>query len=107
MQSVGYHSLGTNVPNAAGCEVAFAHALLAHQFGAPRIAFIPTAVGGTSLAEFWQPGRTYYSNMLHAVHHAMKSGQHHFRGAPLRLRGMIWVQGEQDGMIQFAKDHQR
>ena len=53
----------------------------------PRVGFIPTAVGGTSLAAWSPPYGTQWQQMVATVQGAMDAA-----GPGAKLRGMIWVQ---------------
>lgn len=80
-----------------GPEVAFAHTLLMNN-RSQSIGFIPTAIGGTTLAWAWNPNDGLeYNNMINTVHRAMQAEP----ARPKRLRGIIWVQGESDA-LEFA-----
>jgi len=75
---------------AAGPGMFFARHLLAHLPGDRKIALLPVAHGGTTLAQ-WSPdlpgapGTTLYSAMLKRL-----------EASGLRPRGVLWYQGESD-----------
>ena len=74
----------------------FAHTLISAGVS-QRIGLVPTGVGGTSLYEDWNP--TYaqlYTRMITATTNAMTSAIATWGSANVRLRGMLWVQGESD-----------
>ncbi len=80
-----------------GREVGDAHAL--------PVALIKHSVGGTDLARYWHPGQTAddanmgqgYAVWLSTVQAALASLE--AQGEVVRIRGMIWMQGESDALV--------
>ncbi|KAG2442168.1 hypothetical protein HYH02_009656 [Chlamydomonas schloesseri] len=76
--------------DSCGPDLGFGRVLL--QLGvSQRVGFVPTAAGGTNLADMWCPGCPLYVEMKQTVVRAMRAA-----GPNARLRGMVWVQGESD-----------
>ncbi|PNW81137.1 hypothetical protein CHLRE_07g344000v5 [Chlamydomonas reinhardtii] len=89
---VGCISRGANPAfyDSCGPDLGFGRVLL--QLGVSgRVGFVPTAAGGTNLADMWCPGCPLYKDMAQTVVRAMRAA-----GPNARLRGMLWVQGESD-----------
>ena len=93
----GCYSNGNAISNAAGPEIAFGRELI-RQGVSSKVGFIPTAVGGTSLAGSWMPPNgPQWQNMISTVQTGMKAA-----GPSAILRGLLWVQGETDGLNMMA-----
>ncbi|KAG1654974.1 hypothetical protein FOA52_004561 [Chlamydomonas sp. UWO 241] len=100
--NVGYFSLGVTSTWSTGPEMEFGRTLIeAGVVPSGRVGFIPTAVGATYLAEWmppweWQPeGGELWVKLISVVREAMGKA-----GSGASLRGLIWVQGENDGRAQ-------
>ena len=80
-----------------GPEMGFGHALIEQLKLSNKVGIIPTAMGSTSLAVDWRPysGGRWFA-MVNAVKRAMDAA-----GSNARLRGVIWVQGENDAVSSY------
>lgn len=100
-QSVGFAGMGLPiVTNAAGPEIAFARTLIAQGYS-QKVGIVAAAFGATGLWNCWMPAHDCYVRMVNAVKYAMASasepGQLNIMASNVRLKGMLWVQGETDG----------
>ncbi|GAX76533.1 hypothetical protein CEUSTIGMA_g3979.t1 [Chlamydomonas eustigma] len=88
---LGVHSFPSYLKESVGPEMAFAKRLISAGVSS-KIGFIPTAKGGSNLFQDWRPpDGELYVYMVQRVHRALQNQSH------MRLRGILWVQGEFDG----------
>ena len=80
-----------------GPEMGFGHALIETLGISSTVGIIPTAMGSTSLAVDWRP---YSGGRWFAMAAAVKSAMSQ-AGPNARLRGVIWVQGENDAVSSY------
>lgn len=82
--------------DSVGPDMAFARTLI-HLGVSKRVGLVPTADSATNLYKQWKPGSYLYNFMVKQTRKAMAAAP-----KKARLRGMIWVQGESDAMVDEA-----
>ena len=104
--NVGSISLGVlNDTNDVGPDMAFGRELLRLGSSGP-IGLIGTALSSTSLAVDWKPGGKLWINMMKAISQGIDNAKSELGLDPV-IRGLIWVQGENDGISSKAADAYR
>ena len=77
--------------------MAFARTLLSSG-ASSRVGFVATGMGATSLYGDWaKSNNNLYKRMIVATNNAMASAIAQWGPLSVKLRGMLWVQGESDG----------
>jgi hypothetical protein len=74
-----------------GPEISFAHELR------QVIGIIKVAGGGTTLAENWNPNGNLYAKAIQTIRKAARS-------RPIKIRAILWMQGESDGKTKAHAD---